>query len=359
MSFSEDHYVPILFTKLGERKALGKMSESEKKLLTPLFNVHPIDWDFETDSPKKTVDDHLAKIPANIKESWGDLPAFIDASIFDEDLMNDGTHPIEWLVRSAAAKNLELVPVVSPGLSLEYLNGVKSLLTSGVSKEVCIRAEVKDWPQAGMASNTIGLLGKLGVTPSQVHLILDLRDETTNAAEAATWSALNNLDYLPDWKTLTVAATAMPSTLPPGRGVSVIERADWIHYSSIRSKRTALLRVPTFGDYAVTHPDPLSEIDPKQIQISAKLKYTSSNSWLLSRGDLYKGHGGKSKGGEAIRSVAQELTRRPEFTRSHTGPEKWIEDAAKNGRPGNTTTWVTIGTWRHLLRVLEQLPQLP
>jgi len=37
-------YVPILLTKRGELSALGDLTPKTKSMLTPLFVVHPLDW---------------------------------------------------------------------------------------------------------------------------------------------------------------------------------------------------------------------------------------------------------------------------------------------------------------------------
>jgi Beta protein len=65
------------------------------------------------------------------------------------------------------------------------------------------------------------------------------------------------------------------------------------------------LRLPTFGDYAVAHPDPSrGDVDPKVMSISAGLRYTIDDEWLVAKGGLYKATGGRSLGGEAAIPVA-------------------------------------------------------
>jgi hypothetical protein len=199
------------------------------------------------------------------------------------------------------------------------------------------------------------LLDDIGVERSSVHLVLDLRAETARSALFALTTGLRTLATPAEWKTLTVTATAIPQTAPEGRGIHELTRQEWLNYQDMVHNNRFGERQPTFGDYGIAHPDPLADIDPRMLQISAKLKYTSDDKWLLGRGGLFKGTAGRSGGGEEIRPVARAISARDEFTQGHCGAEEWIVAAADNGPTGAPRTWVKIGTWHHLLRVLDQM----
>lgn len=353
-AFTPNHYVPVLFTKAGERDALGAITPSRKASFTPLFVVHPIGWDFDKDAPEHSIDQHLAKLPSALATSWGTRSAFLDAAHVDEHVMADGRHPLEWLIAETAKLSLELVPVISPSHSPDYRRAVRRLVATG-STEVCLRLEVVDWPVLPLPSGIDELMSSIGVRPADVHLVLDLRGQTGSAASAAVTGTLNRLAHSADWKTLTVAATAMPATVPPGRGVHVIPREEWASYASMVSEGSFGSRRPTFGDYAISHPDPFADIDPRVLQISAKLKYTAERDWLIGRGGLFKGNAGRSGGGQEIRAVARELVARTEFTTRHCGADEWIVAASGTGATGAPRTWVKVGTWHHIERVLDQI----
>jgi hypothetical protein len=350
-SFGSDHYVPVLFTKAGERDALGDIDDHQKAAFTPLFVAHPIDWDFELDQPKKTVDQHLAKLPADLQKVW-DRDAFIDVLHLDSETMANGRHPLEWMVTEAVARGLPLIPVTAPGRSAASHGAVSNLLAAGTSTDVCLRLGVDHW---GSGHQIDGFLSEIGAQKANTHLVLDLRNETGPASRIALSSTLQALPTPSEWKTLTVTATAMPQTPPAGQGLHEIVRQEWLNYQSILSNNSFGQRRPTFGDYAIAHPDPFDDVDPRMLQISAKLKYTSDDAWLLGRGALFKGTGGRSGGGEAIRPVALAISAHNHFTAPHCTGEDWILAAAADGPTGAPRTWVRVGTLHHLLRVLDQI----
>lgn len=70
-AFDSTHYVPVLFTKAGERDALKAIGDVPKTAFTPLLVVHPISWDFDKDAPEKNIDQHLAKLPTELAKTWG------------------------------------------------------------------------------------------------------------------------------------------------------------------------------------------------------------------------------------------------------------------------------------------------
>jgi len=51
----------------------------------------------------------------------------------------------------------------------------------------------------------------------------------------------------------------------------------------VRSKKKAVKRVPTFGDYAINHPI-LTEINPKLMLMSPNIRYTDSVNFVIAKG---------------------------------------------------------------------------
>lgn len=60
--FGHAHYVPVLKGRDGEYGALQSLSRGVRDALTPLLELPPIPWDFETDAPARTIDKHLKKV---------------------------------------------------------------------------------------------------------------------------------------------------------------------------------------------------------------------------------------------------------------------------------------------------------
>jgi len=95
--FTDKHYVPAIKWRQGEFGALEELQPYHKKALTPLVDVPAIPWDFTDEQPAKTIDQHVAKTPAQMAKAWGaDTPIFVDLGLVDSALrMADGRHPVD------------------------------------------------------------------------------------------------------------------------------------------------------------------------------------------------------------------------------------------------------------------------
>ena len=59
MPITRYDYVPILKWRQGEYQALLRLNDPVKDRIVPLIEVTPPDFDFETRTPTKTLDEHL------------------------------------------------------------------------------------------------------------------------------------------------------------------------------------------------------------------------------------------------------------------------------------------------------------
>ncbi|MGD0880096.1 MAG: beta family protein [Acidimicrobiales bacterium] len=347
-----NHYVPILLTKRGERYALRDLPDSVHQAMTPMFVVAPIDWDFEEERPAKSATEHLSRLPTELHESRGSLPGFVDLPFLeDDDDLDSGFHPLVWLTAECPTP---LIPTTSPGRTDAYKSAA-ALVVARDGLGACFRLAIPEWPSNTGAAPIDGLLAEPGLAPTDVDLVLDLGDETGDLARTAVRQELVNLPYRDDWRSVIVAGTGMPKTLPLGRGVHEIERGEWAIYQSILSHGTA--RVPTFGDYAIANPDPTFEIDPRWISMSANVRYTADPIWIAPKGELFKGKGGTGLGSAAVPPVLETLRAQPGYgPANHCELEQWVDAVLSgSGSTGNAETWRRYGTLHHLQRVTEQL----
>jgi T4 beta protein len=93
--FDHKHYVAILKGRAGEFRALREMADARTDF-TPMIDVPPFDWDFVKEQNKKSVDEHLRRLPGAIAKCWGvGRSIFIDLyMIQDVDRTQDGRHPL-------------------------------------------------------------------------------------------------------------------------------------------------------------------------------------------------------------------------------------------------------------------------
>lgn len=348
-------YVPVLLTKRGERSALRDLSPGSRGSLTPLFVVEPIPWDFDNDEPAKTVDEHLSARPQELVDSWGIGAAFVDLTFIDDSPMIAGEHPLVWFTSQCAALGLPLVPVVAIGRSDAY-RAATAVVVARDGLGACVRLPVPEWP-SGSSVDIDALLLDLSLDPEDVDLVLDVGDEVAAApgmTERAVRTELGTLPYLADWRSLVVASSGMPRTMPGGRGVHVLPRFDWRLYREL-VLRAPPARLPTFADYAIAHSDPSLDVNPRFMSMSATLRYTAADDWLVSKGALFRASGGRGQGAAAVPPAAAALAAHPDFLRGHCGGEVWVQDAATGGPTGNAETWRRYATRHHLELVPEHL----
>ena len=356
--FSHKHYVPILKGREGEYTALQTLAPSTRQALTPLIEIPPIPWDFVEERPAKTVDQHLKKVGQKIDRAWGaETLLFVDLLwIPDSEHLADGSHPLAYVFQSLRTRHVEAIPVVGLLRSDEYLQTCQTILDED-GRGVCIRIQREDFADFDDIGDAVDhVLDAVGAKPQSADLIFDLRalpPEGPNLPVDAVIEFVNRLPHLSAWRTFTLAATSFPPNLTglPPSGISFIPRLEWTLWSELLGQEHRIPRLPAFGDYAISHPEP-AEVDPRVMRPSASIRYTCDASWLILKARNLRDHGY-----EQFHNVCRVLVQRPEFC----GPQfswgdQYIDDcAAERVGTGNLTTWRKVGTSHHLAFVVHQL----
>ena len=358
--FEREHYVPILLTRQGERLALRVLAGDVKDRCTPLFVIHPVPKDFDLGQPKSTVDAHLRKMPAQLIRDWGTRPAMLDVRYIEPgERMDDGSHPVDWLLRTCAEAGLFLAPVVSPDRDSAYRHAAYGV-ADRIGASLCFRLSPGDWVRLatpGGSGDLLAMLDESGRLPGTIHLILDLEAEanlTTQITSSALSEALRALPHANEWASVTVAGTGMPEGTAE-IGADNVARVPRLAWQVWRGLDPSLPRRPGFGDYGVQHPDPMSDFDPRFMQSSAQLRYTESQDWFVARG-----RGLRVAGVEQVRALAVQVTAQPTFSgRGFSWGDDWLADcAAGAGTPGNQMVWRKVATSHHLTYVTRQIANL-
>ncbi len=360
MGFDYMHYVPILKGRAGEYGALQVMAPEVKAALTPLIEVPPIPWDFESEQPAKTIDQHLGRLNTKISQSWGvERPAFVDLLwIAPSERMAGGEHPLTYVFRTARQTDLQLIPVTGLVRGDDYIAACRNAIRQD-RRGVCIRLQREDFDEAeGVEAQVAGLLDTLGVSPTEADLTLDLRAVGANDGNtllAAVAVLVRSIPQLERWRSFVLAATAFPEDLMglPPSNISLITRLEWIVWRAL-IVRSRISRLPSFGDYAIAHPQP-SEVDPRIMRPSASIRYTTEAGWLI-----LKGRNLRDYGYIEFYDVCRDLIRRPEYSGSGFSWGDCYIDECANQRvgTGNLTTWRKVGTSHHLAFVTRQMATL-
>lgn len=357
MKFDHTHYVPILKGKEGEYGALRELESRTKAGITPLIEVINIPWDFENDQPKESIDVHLSDVAEKILEAWGaDQSLYIDPYWIEEvERMKDGRHYLTFLFDDARVKGVQGIPVTGLRRDADYQDAAKDIMAAD-KRGVCIRLENEDFGEAfNLNSNLDALLAKLGITKPDADLLLDFREIGANQTASAVLAAnqiISILASIADWRALIFAGTGFPAEMPGPSTLTLAPRTEWIVWQQLAKYHKRLSRLPTFGDYAISSPDLLDDVDPKMLRLSASIRYTTDNDWLLLKaGSLRK------KGFGQFHELSKVLLSRPEYKgASHCWGDEFIKlCAGRTTKPGSLTTWRKVGTNHHLTLVQQQV----
>jgi hypothetical protein len=362
MPFDHRHYVPILKAKRGEYDALEHLGASDRDLVTPLLEIAPIPWDFENDTEAKSVNEHLAGTARLIDKAWGnDRELFVDLRwLDDEERLSTGEHPVEWLWNDLRTIGVKAVPVTALDHDDDFHDTVATVAAAD-GRGVCLRLAADDLVDlAALAVDVDALLGRLGVDPSAVDLIVDLGAVPADNASVATITAGAVLPVLPrltEWRTLTLAAASFPEDLSDVNtdSMDTIRRADWLLWHGLVNRQHRLPRLPSFGDYAIGFPVPFAA-DPRIIQPASNIRYAAEEHWVI-----VKGRSLRRFGHAQFHADARRLMTRTEWRGDDHcwGCREIAAISRRSERPGSQTTWRAIGTHHHAVTVCEQLRALP
>ena len=354
------HYRPFLLTKKAEFWALQALEPSSRVGLTPVYVVHPRELDFDKGKiPKKSLDDHVAKVKQGIAGAADTRNAYIDVQHIEADgVLASGEAPITYLHRECTAAGVDLIPLVRPSSSTATLNSVQAARMSGTMSVVAVCLSIAEWPSIDPAPLR-DLLARLGASAPDVDLMIDVGDQfnaltRTGVCDAITAAAASHGVF----RSVTVVGAAFPKTAPTGVGNHELDRSDYTMFCEIEALcRTRGLPVPDYGDWTISHHDPTAEIDPKFMNISASFRYPTETGWIVGKGELFKGNGGRGRGKAAVPPMLRSLQTHPEFGAVCSGrAEQWIDEAGREIiGSGNAATWRQWAILRHLELTMHQL----
>lgn len=339
MTFGARHYVPILKGKRGEYGALKRIPSDQRSGFTPLIEMIPPSRHGKARLP----DDVLEKAVAGLADGWSGA-CFVDFSRFS---VPEQASAAAATLTAARGSSLQTIPVVG----IDSSSKLRSEISAAARKDklgVSIRVGETQFEGNGIEAGLDELLAALGVSPSGVDLIVDLRDAPSSHLARAL------LALVPDvaaWRTLTLAATAMPRSLAslPKFAVVKVPRKEWSSWR-LASEDPKNVRQPTFGDYGISHPD-FEDLDPRLMRPSAKIRYTDDNDFLLIRGTQY------SKDPQQFRRLSKAI--RGVCSCSHSWGDAFSTECAGGGKTGSLESWIQAGTNHHIVHVTGQLASLP
>ena len=136
------------------------------------------------------------------------------------------------------------------------------------------------------------------------------------------------------------------------KGGEIVPRYEWRLYKVlVNNFKKAGLRIPAFGDYAISHPKVL-ELDMRITKPSATIRYTTEDGWFI-----IKGENVRDKKYEQYRVLCKKLI---DFKYYYGSAFSWGDNfvqecASGRGKTGNLSTWRQVGTNHHIMKVIQDI----
>ncbi len=356
MNFDHRHYIPCLRWKQGEYQAIALLPDTIKRKFTPLIEVPELGYDFEERREKKTIDEHLARFPKRVFDNWGDSPCFVDLNLIkpDKQLAN-GTHPVRFIFDKLRTMPCQAIPVTGLHRDTEYQKEIKAVSAKD-RNGICLRITIEQAAKGTLKTQIDSLLATLEITPGDSHFILDLGAPNfvpLDGFSMAIQQVVSKLPYLNDWQTFTVLGTSFPATMAGiKKGVEIVPRHEWQLYKMlVAGLRKVKLRLPIFGDYAISHSQVL-DMDPRLLKPNATIKFTIDDGWYIVKGNNVRDYGYEQFHGLSEHVLASRHYRDSTFS---WGKEYIRKCANRSAKRGNLTKWVQVGTNHHIEKVIQDI----
>lgn len=355
------HYVAALQAKNGELDALRHASPRVWSHVTPIIEVvgptHPGTDPFK----RQRVHDWIKRMAKGV----GTHPCFLDVLRLSPNHLTDlgkHTRPVLSVLHGMARKRgILFVPVLR-------LGDVKATVAQIADTAACdgrgvaLRVPLLGTAAAeGRSTETLAkeALEAVGVSATGADLLMDLRYLSEDMEIDVDYLApmIDRLIAIGAWHSVVLLGTTMPQSLGGGivetGTIGRLPRKEWLLWSTLR--RSQVSRLPTYGDYAVQHPDPPLDIAEGQIPLGmrANIRYTHDTVTVIPRAKAPR----YEEGREQYRELCRVLVAQPEFLgRAYSWGDEQIADCASGVcEPGWENHWRGAGTSHHLRFVVDQL----
>lgn len=353
------HYVPILKTKLAELDALRGLSPDIKQNITPLLELIPVPWDFKTNTPKMSLKEHLDKSASKISKALGpDLRFFLDLVLLDSSGTIFGLHPLEYFYDELSKHKVFVIPTTGLTQVDDYQQAVANIVSKD-DKGACLRVKKEDLEDILLLNDSIdNVLDILGTITFKCDLVIDLEYLPLDNSDEFLESILDAIQYFPylkEWRSFTLAASSFPEIPDIKQSDNkLLPRHEMALWRSVLANKTILPRIPSFGDYAIQHPE-LSDLDFRFIKSSVNLRYATDKAWLV-----YKGREKNRYGYVQFNDICRLLLNRNEYCGAdYSWGDGYINRCAiDEDGPGNPQKWRQAGFSHHITLTASQIAML-
>lgn len=348
--FGPEHYVPVLKVKPAEKVALRLVDSPLKARMTPLLEI--------VGRKGKTVEKHLRTSFKGLADS---MKTYAGCLLDVRAIAPDGPAVARKAFTMATDEGIVFTPVT--GLTMR----VDTEAALFVAKDgVVLRLTREEFEAGGLRNNLITFMKKNNLTPQKTDLVMDLGPIDEMVVEGVTALAEAFLQEVPDhgsWRTFTLSACSFPQTMGivDRNSHGLVDRTEWIVWRDrVYARRAELARVPTFSDCAIQHPVVAEGVDFRFIPMSAAVRYTLDEQYLLIKGESNRIAPLKDQFPLLAKKLVYGLLCSSFSGASHCKGCESVKAAADGAEGfGSLAVWRRPGTIHHLTKVLEGIAALP
>jgi hypothetical protein len=332
-------YYPILKWKAGEHAAAKQLDAADRALMLPILEVQP--------APGGTASKLLTTLDKT--QVAASHPVGVDLRPMHATV----TLPtLAKLCAGLTKAGHQVYPVIQSPDLFSNLGGLAALAGSA---GVVLRLHLQTLTLPGTLAAIAAVRGAIGRVP--LHVVYDLGpigevDEAaltafaepfvrdTLAQRAATHVALAGGSF-------PMSLTGIPI------GNNLLRRREWHAWQQLRA-RPGCTDV-RFGDYNVTNPEPLGDLDPRAINPAAAIRYALDGEWLLLRA-----RGAKTAGFGQYNTLCRVLIADARYYGAafSYGDDRYTAHAAAGASSGNFMTWRRDAASHHLVQTARRLDAL-
>jgi hypothetical protein len=351
MTFGPHHYVPVLKVKRGEKNALRGISARHKQHITPLLEI-------VERKEGKTVGSHLDTAFKDLAEGLSSYTrCFLDA----RGLAPDGPSAASDVFTRALGARIVFTPVTGVSRTADVAAALQHR-----AHGLGLRLTRDDFEAGTLTTKIDKFVSQHDLHRAETDLIIDLGsvdDMIVDGVAALTRAFLDAVPTHLEWRTFTVSACSFPMGMGgvDRNSHEQIERSEWRAWRDhLHRERASLVRLPTYSDCAIQHPSGVEGFDPRIMQVSAAVRYTLPDEWLLIKGESTRSVPPSVQFPQlAKRLVYGQL--KPLFAgASHCAGCLEMKRAADGiERLGSAEVWRRLGTLHHISSVIEEMASLP
>lgn len=250
-------------------------------------------------------------------------------------------------------RGVPLVPVFGLADSDARLAAQGAAVRSHLWAMVRLRVRSDRWGPDAATGAVERIWRRAGLAPEQCDLLIDVGDVCCRADVRTTGPRVRRLaDWAlrHAWRSVTVAAGAMPPTLPglPDHEPVPLVRWDWLLWRDLADLGLG------YGDYGVSPATagPVDQPPAGRRTADGIMRYTADGAWWIYR---WSRRGGR--GDDRVAALCRAVTSAPHWPGASFswGDHEILRRARGSAGAGSASNWAAWGTSHHLAHVLAAL----